>query len=349
MARASTSAAKAAAAPVKAGRDRAYALRMVHAVCCLAGSPSFIDDQCNDLRDAGIVDAIDQHNTAKLFDWLMWAFSFQGIADEIASDYLNRHGPLTWAAIVKGLDGKPCCPKLASYWQFHDCGYRKTAGTCNQPDQLSACPLPRHPLRNGRLNQTAYSLFLFIRDLAAGDLVAWIDRQLTGADDSADPDRMLSMGEALVGPLRHVYGVSDKVLTMSLSGLLLASARPSWVAVGGHMIAIDTLVHNFLHRTGILQRLGGSHKYGVGCYRPNGCADIVRSISADIDACQFNRSFPAVFPRFVQHAVWRYCAKNDFDICNGNRIDDRRSCNNCYCQLYERCDRKALNINDFST
>ena len=70
-------------------------------------------------------------------------------------------------------------PKLQSYWHYHDCGYRKIAGTCNEPGHFSACPLPLHPLRNGRLNQTAYGLFLFIRDLADGDLVAWIDRRLT--------------------------------------------------------------------------------------------------------------------------------------------------------------------------
>jgi hypothetical protein len=34
-------------------------------------------------------------------------------------------------------------------------------------------------LRNGRLNQTAYSLFLFVRDVANGDLVQWIDDQLS--------------------------------------------------------------------------------------------------------------------------------------------------------------------------
>ncbi|HEV7454044.1 MAG TPA: hypothetical protein VGO07_02180, partial [Candidatus Saccharimonadales bacterium] len=215
---------------------------------------------------------------------------------------------------------------------------------CNEPDQFWACPLPRHPLRNGRLNQTAYSLFLFIRDLAGGDLVAWIDQQFAAADDPADPNRMIAMGEAVVGPLRHVYGVSDKLLTMSLSGLLLASAKPTWIAVGGHMIAIDTLVHNFLHRTGILQRLGAGHPYGAGCYRPNGCADIIRSISADIDARQFNPDFPAVFPRFVQHAVWRYCAKNGFDVCNGNRIDDRQPCQNYNCNMYWQCDHKPLNI-----
>ena len=48
----------------------------------------------------------------------------------------------------------------------------------------------------GRLNQTAYGLFLFIRDLAGGDLVAWIDRQLATADDSAAPDRLVRLTEA---------------------------------------------------------------------------------------------------------------------------------------------------------
>ena len=48
--------------------------------------------------------------------------------------------------------------------------------------------------------------------------------------------------------------MSDKVLTMTLSCILLAAPRgyETWREVGATMIAIDTLVHNFLHRTGIL-------------------------------------------------------------------------------------------------
>jgi hypothetical protein len=321
---------------------RAYALAFIHAVCCLAGSASFVDDQRKDLRKEGVLAAIERHDTPRLFDWTVRALSFQGIADAIASDYMDRHGTLTWDAIAADLDGNPSCPKLQSYWQFHDCGYRKTGGTCNEPEHFSACPLPMHPLRNGRLNQTAYSLFLFIRDLADGNLVAWIDRRLARADAPADPDRVVGMGEALVGPLRHVYGVSDKVLMMTLSNLLLSSSKPTWSEVGAHMIAIDTLVHNFLHRTGILQRLDADHPYGVACYQSNGCADIIRCASANIDARQFNRTFPKVFPRFVQNAIWRYCAQSYFDVCNGNRIDDRQACQNGYCQLYGRCDRKPL-------
>ena len=70
-------------------------------------------------------------------------------------------------------------------------------------------------MRNGRLNQMAYSLFLFIRDIADGDLVGWIDRQFQNADDPASHTRLAQLREALFGQLREVYGVSDKVLTMT--------------------------------------------------------------------------------------------------------------------------------------
>jgi hypothetical protein len=136
---------------------------------------------------------------------------------------------------------------------------------------------------------------------------------------------------ALIEPLREVYGVSDKVLTMPLSGILLAApeGRPLWVEVGASMIAIDTLVHNFLARTGILRRREADHAYGMACYRPGGCAS--------------NPAFPRSFPRFVQHAIWRYCSQNGLDVCNGNRIDDRKSFTNVYCRIYNICERISLN------
>jgi hypothetical protein len=125
-------------------------------------------------------------------------------------------------------------------------------------------------LRNGHLNQLAYSLYLFIRDIADGDLIGWIDQRLQAADTPAGPDRLARMRDALIEPLRGIYGVSDKVLTMALSSLLLGAPKKLWLwhEVGAGMIAIDTLVHNFLHRTGILHRLGGAHVYGAACYRP---------------------------------------------------------------------------------
>ena len=115
-----------------------------------------------------------------------------------------------------------------------------------------------------------------------------------------------------------------------------------WLQVGVHLIAVDTLVHNFLHRTGILARFKAAHPYGPGCYCPGGCADIVRLVASQIDARAFNPTFPAIFPRFVQLAIWRYCSQQGFDICNGNRLDDRQRCQNRHCRLYAICDRIRL-------
>jgi hypothetical protein len=200
-------------------------------------------------------------------------------------------------------------------------------------------------LRNGRLNQTAYSFFFFVRDVAKGDLIGWIDDRL-GVPPSASPnaDPTNERQERLIGPLRNIYGVSDKILTMTLSGLLLGESdgRPDWFETGKGMIAIDTLVHNFLHRTGILEDCGAPHGYGVACYGPGGCAEIIRTVACQIDASAFNRQFPKVFPRFVQHAIWRFCAADGLNICNGNRIDDRKSCQNTYCQLFNKCTHKPL-------
>ena len=160
-------------------------------------------------------------------------------------------------------------------------------------------------------------------------------------------ERLIGVGrmrKAILGPLRHLYGVSDKVLSIALSSLLLGGGtdRARWAEVGAAMIAIDTLVHNFLVRTGILGRLNAAHPYGPACYQSGGCAEIIERIAESIDAREFNPEFPATFPRFVQTAIWRYCAQDGFDVCNGNRIEDTQSCNNVYCRLYGSCDRIPL-------
>jgi hypothetical protein len=194
------------------------------------------------------------------------------------------------------------------------------------------------------LNQTAYSLFLFVRDITGGDLIGWIDRQLAGAVSTSGADLEAARQEALLGPLRNVYGISDKVLTMALSSLLMGARgeRPVWFETGRAMIAIDTLVHAFLHRTGILQGCGIPHSYGAACYARGGCAEVIRTVASGIDACAFNRNFPSTFPRFVQHAIWRFCAADGLNLCNGNRIDDRKPCQIDYCYIYEKCGRKPL-------
>lgn len=318
-----------------------HAVRLIHPVCCFAGSGNFVADMQSDRDPQGLRSAIVQQDTAAIFDSLVSALSYQGISDQVATNYMDQHGRVTWRQIETGLSRRPPCPKLQSYWHFRDCRYDKASRTCAEPEYCSRCPLPVHPLRNGRLNQTAYSLFLFIRDIADGDFVNWIDGRLKSAAEPNDPARVSRMREALIEPLRNVYGVADKVLTMALSTVLLAAddERVAWREVGASMIAIDTLVHNFLYRTGILNGFDAKHAYGPSCYRPGGCAAILQAVAEQIDARQFNPAFPKVFPRFVQHAVWRYCAQQGLNVCNGNRIDDRKSCANIYCRIYSICER----------
>jgi hypothetical protein len=269
-----------------------HAKRLIHRVCCLAGEPDLIDEIRTD--NGAIRSAIMDHDTAALFDWLMAALSHQGISDRVADDYMDQHGRVTWHDIERALANSPSCPKLQSYWQFHGCRYQKASQTCAEPDHIAHCPLPTHTLRNGRLNQTAYSLYLFMRDIADNDLVGWIETQLTSAAASVDAYRIARMRHALVDPLRYVYGVSDKVLSMALSVLLMAAPKNMrlWAEVGVGMVAIDTLVHNFLVRTGILRRFNADHLYGPACYRPDGCADIIEWVANQIDARQFNPRFP---------------------------------------------------------
>jgi hypothetical protein len=319
-----------------------HATRLLHRVCCLAGEAELISEIRAD--NQALRSAILRHDTPLLFDWLMVVLSYQGISDKVAHDYMDQHDRVTWHDVERALGAGPSCPKLQSYWHFNGCLYHKTSATCAEPDHIAQCPLPAHVLRNGRLNQTAYSLYLFIRDIAQGDIVGWIEMQLASSADPADPARLSRMREALLAPLRHVYGVSDKVLSMALSVMLVAAPKAMrwWAEVGASMIAIDTLVHNFMVRTGILRRITAEHPYGPACYQPKGCADIIQLAAATIDARQFNPRFPKVFPRFVQRAIWRYCAEGGLNVCNGNRIDDDERCNNVYCRMRKMCDRVAL-------
>jgi hypothetical protein len=129
-----------------------HAVRVIYRVCCLAGSASLIDKIRADLDDDGVRAAIKKRDTATVFDWLISALSYQGISDQLASDYMEQHGYVQWHDINEKLAHDATCPKLKSYWRFHGCGYTKLRRTCTEPDYIGRCPLPTHDLRNGRLN-----------------------------------------------------------------------------------------------------------------------------------------------------------------------------------------------------
>jgi hypothetical protein len=286
-----------------------------------------------------VLRAIAAHDDRVIFNWLLEAISYQGIADSVAASYMETHGTACGHTIAFELENEPDCEKLRSYWQFTGCGYRKTNASCNRQKLFKACPLPRLDLRNGSLNQAAYGLFLFMRDVCNGDFVAWIDHQLENTSTNGR-----HRGNCLIEPLRHVHGLSWKVLSMSLATLLLGgdANRSLWQSVGGDLIAIDTLVHNWLHRSGILRGLDAEHPYGPACYAEYHCSDIILRIACEIDGRAFNIEYPRVFPRFVQKAIWSFCAQQQLDQCNGHHIDDRHRCKKHSCILFDDCARLPL-------
>src|SRR3984893_14748592 len=94
-------------------RDAAinHAVRLIHAICGFAGSPTLIDEVRADLRADKVRAAIRRRDTGPVFDWLMSALSFQGISDQVAYDYMERHGRVRWRQIKQRLDRGASCPK----------------------------------------------------------------------------------------------------------------------------------------------------------------------------------------------------------------------------------------------
>lgn len=312
-------------------------VQLITEVCRYAGSHDLIETARSNLTREGIVRAVRKHDSPIIFDWLLKAVSYQGISDYVASHYMEKNGTVSYQDIQRALAAAGTCEKLAEFTAFVDCNYQKVKRTCGNLGSLSCCPVPMLPLRNGRLNQTALSLFLFVRDVAQGDLVHWIDV-------NAQVGKARWAATRLSAALGAVFGISHKVSSLALSGLLLAcsSFRPRWGEVGAQLVVVDTLVHNFLHRTGILRSLGAEHQYGPTCYVEGGCSNVLRRIARCIDAKQFNAAYPSDFPRFVQQAIWRLCAELELDICNGHRIKDRLGCRQASCVVFELCSREPL-------
>ena len=311
-----------------------HAVRIIQAIYRLARSDKLLDTKAvNPTRDM-LRSALISRDTGLIFDWLAGAFSLQGISDRVAIEYSRKNGSASWKTLSSDLARKPTCPKLSSFWHYEGCGYSKTLRTCARPDHFRDCPVPKMRLRNGGLNITAWSFFLFISDIAAGDFVDWLRKRIRiekGYSRLIQEDR-----DRLLVPLNGIYGVADKVLSMALSDLLLA-APPRWRGwnrIGGSLIVIDSLLHNNLSRTGILARYKAEHRFGPACYQPRGCAEIVDRVAVRIGSA----------PRGVTHAIWRYCAQDGLNICNGNQIDDRHRCKNIYCRLYRICDRRQLHV-----
>jgi hypothetical protein len=316
------------------------AAALIAAVCDLCAGSEYLVQTRRAFQNNGVADAIRDRRVGPIYEWLVQLFGYQGVTDHVARQTWATSGGVSHGAVARSL-AAASCPKLRAYWTFEGCGHRKGRWECGEPDHRIECPLPRLAMRNGRLNQSAYGLALFLRDLTDDDLVGWIDYRLAIAPR---PWTTAVLEAAVVQPLCGVFGVSNKVVSMAMADLLLGGdpSRAAWVEAGGQLIVIDTLVHNWLHRTGILASDEAEHSYGSGCYGPGGCSDIVRRAASRIDARRWCADYPQTFPRLVQHALWRFCAASELNVCNAVRIDDRAPCGNTGCIVHDCCARLPL-------
>ena len=124
--------------------DLTRSTQLGYGLCTLAGSLTFLDEVQRDAQSAGIQQAVRDHDTPTIFDWLLAAFSYQGISDRVARDYMARHGTVSWHMLTEALANPPSCQRLHSHWQFDDCHFAKGSFTCSEPDKIKTCPLPRY-------------------------------------------------------------------------------------------------------------------------------------------------------------------------------------------------------------
>lgn len=321
-----------------------HCLTVVRPVVLLAPS-AYLAEVQDSLAADGIQAAIAQHDTAALYDWIVRLLARQGISNAAAEAFIDRSGTPTWGNIDEKIARSACCPRLRSYWEFASCGFRRSTATCNSPHHLVDCPVTTIPARKGSLAEAAIGFWLFVRDVCGDDLVGWIDKRLAVADPGLEvPDRAAIMRASLVAPLTHIVGTGPKVWSMILAELLLGAdpGRERWTTTGASFVAVDSLVHSFLHRTGILQRLDAGHPYGPGCYAPDGCADVIAALAERQDAREFSAMYPACFPRWLQFSIWWFCAADGWATCTATKIDDTVGCEQRFCPAFNACARLPM-------
>jgi hypothetical protein len=82
------------------------------------------------------------------------------------------------------------------------------------------------------LNQSAFSLYFFMRDIADPDIVGRLESVIIAA--RCNTDDFGPIQTAVLSPLQHLFGLSSKMLTIVLSELLIGDSRirQTWLDVG---------------------------------------------------------------------------------------------------------------------
>jgi hypothetical protein len=273
------------------------------------------------------------HKSIKLYQYLVESFLLSGGGDQSNQNYYAHQKNQPTFNRVKQAVKSGQCPKLATFETFKGCGYRKGTKTCSVPAFLKECPLPAFDMKRGALNHMAFSLYFFLRDVCYGDFYTFA-RDHFGQCRPGDR-ATTELLDGFITKVAAIANVGPKLAHMALAWLFLTT-YPGWDYrhVGEEMIAVDSLVHNFLHRTGILHDYRLDHPYGSRCHAQDGCLGVIQDLSRRLDCREFNPSLPAHFPRFIQYHIWAYCGQAGEDICNLNKCKPGKP--NPACALYQQ-------------
>ncbi len=120
------------------------------------------------------------HKSIKLYQYFLESFLLSGGGDQSNQNYYNnqKYKP-TFNRVKRALQAAQC-PKLTSFEAFKGCGYRKTTNNCTEPAFRGSCPLPRFDMKRGALNQMAFSLYFFRRDVCRRDFYTFVTHHFGG-------------------------------------------------------------------------------------------------------------------------------------------------------------------------
>ena len=149
-----------------------------------------------------------QHKSIMLYQYFLEAFLHSGGGDRSNQNYYHNQKYKPSFNRIKNAVKTAQCPKLASFETFKGCGYRKMTNNCSEPAFVKSCPLPRFDMKRGPLNEMAFSLYFFLRDVCRGNFYAYV-RGHFGEGQLAD-EAVSELLQSFIEKITTIANVSPK-------------------------------------------------------------------------------------------------------------------------------------------
>lgn len=298
-----------------------------------------LEDKSEEYIKLAIKDALEGKN-AKLYRFFLDAFKYVGGSNLVNEKVWEEMNPKPTYHRIRNELGSAECPKLESFDQFDRCGYSKSqkdsGKPCTMPRFFNECPLPQYDMKNGKLNQMVFSTYLFLKDRCQGDFPGFI-KEIFGTPqqvEKLEEEELNARVKTLENEMCRIFNVGPKLINMTMSSLFYAkTGKWNYRRVFPQMAAVDSLVHEFLHRTGTLKLFGREHKYGEKvCHSPEGCVGVINDIARQIDCRRYNKDYPEYYPRMVQVCIWKFCTEScNQKNCKYEELDEG-------CEFFDWCE-----------